>query len=102
MLAYEFYLETLRRYCRELGIPHIGTHGLRHSASEMYLHHGATEDDIRRLFAHSSPEITERYLHSRGRNLANVASNLRLFGETVTKNRPNLAVVPMPKKNGVL
>ena len=79
LLSYEFYLETLKRYCKDLGLPNIGTHGLRHSASEMYLEYGASEDDIKLLFAHSSPEITERYFHGRGRNLANVAIGMRLF-----------------------
>lgn len=79
MLSYEFYLETLKLYCRELEIPSVGTHGLRHSASELYLSYGATEADISRLFDHSSPEVTERYLHNRGRNLERVAEVIRLF-----------------------
>ena len=79
MLSYEFYLETLKEYCREIKIPEIGTHGLRHSASELYLSYGASEDDIRKLFAHSSSDITERYLHNRGRNLDRIAEVIRLF-----------------------
>lgn len=93
MLSYEFYLETLKGYCQELGIPTVGTHGLRHSASELYLNHGATEDDIRRLFAHSSADITERYLHSRGRNLADVAKGMRLLDPRSSTNRPQLAKI---------
>lgn len=42
MLSYEWYSRTLRRYCKELAIPLIGTHGLRHSTSTLYLSHGAT------------------------------------------------------------
>ena len=91
MLSYEFYLEVLKNYCKELRIPEIGTHGLRHSASEMYLQYGATEDDIRRLFAHSSADITERYLHSRGRNLEKVADVIRLFPTSSTTFRPRQA-----------
>ena len=90
MLSYEFYLENLKRYCREAGITEIGTHGLRHSASELYIHHGATEDDIRRLFAHSSPEITARYLHTRGKNLDRVVKEINVFPSGSTTNRPRL------------
>jgi integrase len=79
MLSYEHYHRTLRRYCQELGIPEVGTHGLRHSTSELYLAHGASRDDLRQLFAHSSMAVTERYLHSKGTNLEKVADVIRLF-----------------------
>ncbi len=103
MLSYEFYLETLKRYCKEAGIPLIGTHGLRHSASELYLHHGASEDDIRRLFAHSSSDITERYLHSRGKNLERVANVIRLFpAEIVQKSSKTEGEIVGPKQGGVI
>lgn len=79
MLAYEWYARRLRRYCKELAIPRVGTHGLRHSTSTLYLSHGATRDDIRQLFAHSDSSITERYIHHRGSNLEKVAQVIRLF-----------------------
>lgn len=79
MLSYEYYSRKLRRYCKELGIPLIGTHGLRHSTSELYLSYGATRDDIRQLFAHSDSSVTERYIHHRGSNLEKVAQVIRLF-----------------------
>ena len=101
MLSYKFYLEILKGYCKELEIPVVGTHGLRHSASELYLSYGASEDDIRRLFAHSSSEITERYLHNRGRNLERVAEVIRMFpGKTSTK-RPREGSNGLPKRKGV-
>jgi integrase len=83
MISYEWYNRRLHRYCRELGIPVIGTHGLRHSTSELYISHGASADDLRRLFAHSSPSVTDRYLHSRGSQLEKISNSLRLFSKAV-------------------
>lgn len=96
ILSYEFYLESLKGYCRELEIPVIGTHGLRHSTSELYLHHGASKDDLRTLFAHSSQELTDRYIHGRGNNLEKVASVIRLFPDSsqsvCSQNVPNSGI----------
>ena len=66
MLPYLWYMRALRKYCRELGFPEMGTHGLRHSTSELYMSHGANRDDLRQLFAHSSSSVTDRYIHDRG------------------------------------
>jgi integrase len=98
MLSYEFYLETLKNYCQELGIPKVGTHGLRHSTSELYLHHGATRDDLRRLFAHSSLDITDRYVHERGTNLEKVTKVIRLFPKETVACSQN---VPTSEKTEV-
>lgn len=78
-LQYGLYLRALKEYCKELGLPKIGTHGLRHSTSELYMHHGATRDDLRSLFAHSSTSVTDRYIHNRGTNLEKVATVIKLF-----------------------
>ncbi len=87
MLAYEWYFRNLRSYCKDLGITLVGTHGLRHSTSELYLSHGASRDDIRELFAHSSNSVTDRYIHFRGSNLEKVADVIRLFPECSTVPR---------------
>jgi integrase len=79
MLSYEWYFRTLKSYCEELEIPVIGTHGLRHSTSGVYLIHGATKDDLRTLFAHSSMSVTERYTHGEGSNLKKVSNVIKLF-----------------------
>lgn len=81
MLVYEWYNRTLIRYCRELEITQIGTHGLRHTTSELYLSHGATRDDLRCLFAHSSAKVTDRYVHEQGTRLEKVTSSISLLGE---------------------
>ena len=78
MLSYEYYLETLKNYCREIKVPVIGTHGLRHSTSELYHAGGATRDDLRQLFCHSSSEITDRYIHHNG-SLDKVVRGLRVL-----------------------
>jgi len=40
----------------------------------------------RRLFAHSTPAVTDRYVHNRGTNLERVANVIQLFpGATGTK-----------------
>ncbi len=79
IMPYRWYLKLVRKYCRELGLPLIGTHGLRHSTSELYMHHGATADDLQTLFAHSCRRVTERYVHNRGSSLERVANAIRLF-----------------------
>jgi site-specific recombinase XerD len=57
-ISYEWYQRTLRRYCKEANVRMIGTHGLRHSTAALYMHHGATQDDLRQLFAHASASTT--------------------------------------------
>jgi len=69
----------LGRYCKELGSSRIGTHGLRHTTSELYLSHGATKVDLRRLFAHSSGGVTDRYTHERGTHLEKISNSIQLF-----------------------
>jgi len=63
--------------CKKLGITIIGTHGLRHSTPALYISHGATRDDVRKLLGHSTLAVTDRYIHG-GSNLDNVAQKLTL------------------------
>ena len=100
MLSYEWYFRSLVRYCKALGITRIGTHGIRHSTSTLYLSHGAHRDDIRELFAHSSSAVTERYLHNhRGTNLEKVAKVIRLFPES-SMDLPRNGLENIDKKKG--
>jgi integrase len=87
VLPYNRYLAALKRYCKEAKVPTISTHGIRHSTAELYLAHGATHDDMRRLFAHSEPKLTDRYVRNWGSNVDSVAKRLRLFvnNEPTTK-----------------
>jgi integrase len=79
MLSYEWYNRSLRRYCKAIGLPVIGTHGLRHSTSGLYLSGGASRDQIRALLAHSSERVTERYVHHHDSTLGKLAEVIRLF-----------------------
>lgn len=76
-INYGTYYKALKLVCEKSGVPSIGTHGLRHSTSEIYIEHGATHDDIRRLLGHSRGEVTERYIHGRG-SLERVAKVISL------------------------
>jgi integrase len=80
-LEYETYIQLLKEISKAADIPWVGTHGLRHSTSEIYLEHGASYDDVKRLFAHSSSSVTDRYIHDRGSRLEKVANVIRLFPE---------------------
>ncbi len=53
--------------------------GGTNTSQQAYMKHGATKDDLQKLFAHSSPEVTARYLHGRNDNLEKVAKVIRLF-----------------------
>ncbi|MCX6102808.1 MAG: tyrosine-type recombinase/integrase [Proteobacteria bacterium] len=86
-------LEGHRRYCLEVEIPQVGTHGLRHSTSELYMAHGATRDDLRQLFAHSSIETTDRYVHNSGNTLHRVIQKISLFDPETTQKRRTLQLV---------
>jgi integrase len=79
-LSYDGYYRALKRYCRELGITKIGTHGLRHSTSELYMKFGASRDDLRILFGDSNSKVTDIYIHDKGQRLAAVADNISLLG----------------------
>jgi len=79
VIPYLWYLRAVKEYCEKLEIPVVGTHGLRHSTSELYMSHGATRDDLRALFAHSSLKVTERYLHGKDTNLEKVTNVIQLF-----------------------
>lgn len=98
MADYDWYYFTLRERCKSADVPWVGTHGLRHSTSEIYLAHGATSDDVRKLFAHSSQTVTDRYIHDRGSRLESVSKVIRLFGERVEESgcSPN---VPHSRKS---
>jgi integrase len=89
MLSYHTYHKALKLYCREAGVQELASHGLRHSTSELYMHLGASRDDLRILFSHSTSAVTDRYIHDKGESLAGVADVIRLFPEQFPKSFPN-------------
>ena len=78
MLSYHSYCDALKKYCREAGVPEVSSHALRHSAAEIYMEHGATRDDLRVLFNHSSSAVTDRYVHDKGERLARVVDTIQV------------------------
>ncbi|MBI3557959.1 MAG: tyrosine-type recombinase/integrase [Deltaproteobacteria bacterium] len=93
MLCYGSYYKALKRYCTDAGVPEIATHGLRHSTSGIYMAHGATRDDMYRLFKHSSPAVTERYIHDRGERVNEVAKVIRLLPPVVDCNNKTATAI---------
>lgn len=79
MLDYWMYRKVLQQYCVKAKVPVIATHGLRHSTSELYQTYGASRDDLRQLFAHSSASTTDRYIHRKSESLEKVAKVIQLF-----------------------
>lgn len=75
---YQRFFNALQRYCREAAVTVIGTHGLRHSASEIYMEHGGSRDDLRVLYRHSSGAVTDTYVHDNGSRLEKVARKVNL------------------------
>ena len=89
MLDYWMYLKVLNQYCVDAGVPVIATHGLRHSTSELYQTYGASRDDLRQLFAHSSVSTTERYIHRKSESLEKVATVIELFPNNGIPSSPS-------------
>ncbi len=86
-LEYSRYLKALKKYCQEAKIKSIATHGLRHSTAELWMQHGAGRDDIRAMFAHSSSEVTDRYIHRQSaKQLERFSNTVRLFPESSPKS----------------
>ena len=83
MLQYNQYLYALKKYCEVASVRKLATHGLRHSTSEIYLAHGATRDDLFKLFKHSCLSVTERYMHDKGEKVQKIAEVIRLSPESV-------------------
>jgi integrase len=69
MLQYKSYLKALRAICRELGLSRLGTHGLRHTTTSLYMQHGASKDDMRELFSHSSGSVCAQVCPGQARSI---------------------------------
>jgi integrase len=82
LLEYGRYLLALKGYLKEAGLKDLATHNLRHSTSGLWMEHGASDQDMRLLFAHSNDKVTQRYIHFQtARQLGKVANIIRLFPE---------------------
>ena len=82
LLEYGRYLLALKSYLKEVGLKDLATHNLRHSTSGLWMAHGASDQDMRLLFAHSDDKVTQRYIHFQtARQLGKVANVIRIFPE---------------------
>jgi integrase len=71
--------KTLKRLCKEFGLPEISAQGLRHSCTEIWVEQGATLTDIARLLNHKTEKSTPRYMHRADRRLKEIASKIKKF-----------------------
>jgi integrase len=67
---------ALAKICKELGLPRVTAHELRHSCTELYIEAGASAEDIRRLLNQSSLTATARYIHRTDERLTKIAGNI--------------------------
>lgn len=77
MLKYNIFLDGLKRFCRELKITEVTPHELRHTATEIYFHSGASAEDVRRLLNHASLNATKSYIHHTPERLLAIASQIK-------------------------
>jgi integrase len=63
MLSYKVFNKALVKLCNEAGVPRVTPHELRHSCTELYVQHGASAEDVRRLLNQKSLSATARYIH---------------------------------------
>jgi len=63
MLSHSILYKELKQLCAKHHLPPLSPHELRHTCSELWVEQGATQQDLRRLFNHSSEKSTERYIH---------------------------------------
>ncbi len=76
MLSYNTYLGALRPLCVNAGVKALTPHELRHTCTEIYIHAGASAEDIRRLLNHASLTATKHYIHRTDERLNSIAGNL--------------------------
>ncbi len=67
---------ALTKICKELSLPRVTAHELRHSCTELYIEAGASAEDIRRLLNQSSLTATARYIHRTDERLTKIAGNI--------------------------
>lgn len=76
MLPYDSYEDALRRLCAIAEVPRVTSHGLRHSATEMWVDAGASLEDLRRLLGHKNASTTNDYVHRTDERLSRIARSV--------------------------
>jgi len=85
---------TLRTYFerarRDIGMPGLWFHDLRHTAASWWIASGASLAVVRDLLGHSNISVTSRYLHLMTGDLKRASDNLgAITGGSCTKNAQN-------------
>ena len=75
-LSYHTYEGVLKLLCRQAGVPEVTPHELRHSCTEIWIQHGASAEDIRRLLNHKSLSVTKRYMHRTDERLTSIGERI--------------------------
>ena len=92
ILSYGTFLSHLTAILAELKLPLVTPHKLRHSATELWIEQGATEEDLIRLLNHSGAGAIRGYIHRSSERLHALASKIDIVAPKVVE-RPRLMVV---------
>lgn len=83
MLSYNTYFGALKLLCKQIEIPKVTPHELRHTCTEIYVQAGAPAEDIRRLLNHHSLTATKHYIHRTDERLNSIAASLDLENASI-------------------
>jgi len=69
------------------GLPHLGVHGMRHSAATIALHEGVSLPVVQEMLGHSDIRVTRAYVHVSSPLAGDAAARVgtALFGPTAMK-----------------
>ena len=76
MLDYGTLYGQLKRQCKDIGLPEITPHSLRHSCTEIWCDFGVWEEDIVRLLNQSGSGAVRRYIHKTPERLLRIAQGI--------------------------
>jgi integrase len=89
MLSYHVLYKGLRKLCRDLDLPIVTPHELRHSCTELMVEAGASAEDLRRQLNHSSLASTKAYIHRTEERLQGIVDRIVV---------PAAAIEPLPPR----
>ncbi len=95
MLDHLTFLARVVDLCKELGLPRVTPHGLRHSGTELWVEQGASEEDLVRLLNHSGAAAVRRYIHPTHTRLQEIALKIQVQTPEVTPP-PRAPTPPLP------
>lgn len=93
MLHYHVMHRILKELCREAGVREITPHEMRHSATELWVFNGASQEDCGRQLNHANASTTERYMHRTSDRLEALGSTFVLPGYDGHQPKATIALV---------